>query len=132
MTGNRNPYQRYRQEQVETADQGTLIIMMFDGALKFTRQAKEAINKKDIVGAHKSINRAQDIVVELMCSLDLEAGEVAGNLFRLYDYAYNQLKEANLQKKVEPAEEAEKVLTSLRESWEQVVKGEAQGVSSGT
>lgn len=132
MTGNRNPYQRYRQEQVETADQGTLIIMMFDGALKFTRQAKEAMGNKDVAGAHKSINRAQDIVVELMCSLDLEAGEVAGNLFRLYDYAYNQLKEANLQKKVEPAEEAEKVLTSLRESWEQVVKGEAQGVSSGT
>ena len=132
MARRNNPYRQYQQNQIETADQGALILMMFEGALKFINQAKEAINKKDIVGAHKSINRAQDIVVELMCSLDLEAGEVAGNLFRLYDYTYHQLKEANLQKKVEPAEEAEKVLTSLRESWEQVVKGEAQGVSSGT
>ncbi len=127
-----NPYRQYQQNQIETADQATLILMMYDGALKFIRQAKEAIRNRDIMGAHRSINRAQDVTVELMCSLNTDAGEVATNLFRLYEYAYHQLKEANLQKAEGPAEEAEKVFASLRESWEYLAKGEAENVSAGS
>ena len=87
MFGETNPYKRYQQAQVETANPLDLIIMMYDGTLKFLNQAKMAIEEKKIEPAHNAIQRAHRIIDELNFSLNMEAGgEVAENLRRFYQY----------------------------------------------
>jgi len=113
-----NPYTQYRKVQVETADQRRVIIMLYDGALRFLGGGMSALRRGDLEAAHKNLLRAQDIVCELMASLDLEAGEVAGALYRLYEYSYHLLLQANMKKEIEPLYQVEKMLLELREAWQ--------------
>jgi len=112
------PYALYQKVQVETADRGKLLLMLYDGALRFLKSAGKALHRRDLEGANNSLLRAQDIVTELMASLDLEkGGELAETLFRLYDYIRTLLVEANIRKDVGPLEQVEGMLTELRETW---------------
>ncbi|MFY9446633.1 MAG: flagellar export chaperone FliS [Dethiobacteria bacterium] len=117
-----NPYQRYRANAVETADPGRLILLLYDGALRFINQAEQALERQDLEQAHYKLLRAQDIIAELMGSLDLEQGELAGNLFRLYDYMHYRLIQANIKKSAAPLQEVSAMLKSLRESWQEVCR----------
>ena len=114
-----NAYTQYRKAQVETADQRRVIIMLYDGALRFLGSGMKALQERDLEVAHKNLLRVQDIVFELMASLDLEAGEVAGALYRLYEYSYHLLLQANVKKEIEPLYQVEKILLELREAWQQ-------------
>ena len=116
-----NAYQVYRKTQVSTASQGELLIMLFDGAIKFTGQAKDLIEQKDYEGANQRLIRTQDTVNELISSLNLDTGEIAQNLYQLYRYIYDRLLEANLQKDADPLQEVLHMLTELRDTWRQVV-----------
>ncbi|HOP68860.1 MAG TPA: flagellar export chaperone FliS [Bacillota bacterium] len=117
-----NPYQRYRANAVETADPGRLILLLYDGALRFINQAEQALERQDLEQAHYKLLRAQDIIAELMGSLDLEQGELAVNLFRLYDYMHYRLIQANIKKSAAPLQEVSAMLKSLRESWQEVCR----------
>ncbi|HOB86149.1 MAG TPA: flagellar export chaperone FliS [Bacillota bacterium] len=117
-----NPYQRYRANAVETADPGRLILLLYDGALRFINQAEQALEGQDYEQAHYKLLRAQDIIAELMGSLDLEQGELAVNLFRLYDYMHYRLIQANIKKSAAPLQEVSAMLKSLRESWQEVCR----------
>ena len=76
-----NPYQQYKKNQIETADQGKLIVMLYDGAIKFISRAIELMDRKKVTGEdietiHKNIIRTQDIITELMSSLNMDAGDI--------------------------------------------------------
>ncbi|NLY10217.1 MAG: flagellar export chaperone FliS [Firmicutes bacterium] len=116
-----NPYQAYKKTQVATASPGELLLLLFDGAIRFANQAKHFIEKKDLAAAHDKLCRAQDIVAELMFSLDRDVGEIADNLYQLYDYIFNRLVEANVSKDISIVDECIHFLTDLRDTWRQVV-----------
>lgn len=118
-----NPYQRYFQNQVYTASPERLILMLYDGALKFLKSARAAIPEKDFDKANRCIGRVQDIVTELMVSLDLNQGDVSGNLYVLYDYINNRLIQANLAKDTAMLAEVENMLSTLRDTWREVIVG---------
>ncbi|HOB40327.1 MAG: flagellar export chaperone FliS [Limnochordia bacterium] len=114
-------YQLYRQTQVSTASPGELLLMLFDGAIRFARQAQEHLRQGDLEAANSKLIRVQDIVSELNLSLDLSVGEIAVNLQQLYTYIYDRLVQANIRKDPEIVEEALVLLMELRDTWEQVV-----------
>lgn len=121
-----NPYAKYRKTQIETADQGKLLLMLYDGALRFLGHARQALLEKDLETANNKLVRVQDIVAELMASLDLEAGEVAVSLFRLYEYMHYLLVQANIKKDVGPLDQVESMLAELKDTWKEVL-GLAKG-----
>jgi|SRR5690554_862767 len=112
-----NPYERYRQTQIQTASPLDLIIMMYDGAIRFINQAKKALAEKDFVLANKALQSAQDIINELNISLNPEAGEIAINLRNLYAFINQRLIEANVKKDGEILDGVLQILTTLRSSW---------------
>ena len=93
----------YKAQSVQTASPGKLVLMLFDGYLRFTTAAKQAWEEVDIVKKNEGINnnliRAQNIVTELQSSLDMTVpGDLPGTLYRLYDYVLTNLQQANLSK----------------------------------
>lgn len=112
-----NPYAQYQKTQIETADQVKLLLMLYDGALRFLGRARKALLEKDLEGSNTYLVKVQDIVAELMASLDLEVGEVAVSLFRLYEYMHYLLVQANIKKDAEPLGQVESMLTELRDTW---------------
>lgn len=119
-----NAYQAYRQTQVSTASQGELLIMLFDGAIRFSKQAQAHMNKGQIEEAGIKLIRTQDIINELILSLNLDMGEIAHNLEQLYTYIYDLLVQANIKKDPQSVEEALSLLVELKETWQQVVQQE--------
>lgn len=127
MTTGTNGYQAYRRTQIETAPPEQLILMLYDGAIRFARNGRRALEDGDRQKAHAALTRAQDVISELIGSLDMEAGgELAANLYRLYRYIYQRLVQANVQKSVEPIDEVVRLVGELREGWyEGVIQGKA-------
>ena len=126
----------YKAQSVQTASPGKLVLMLFDGYLRFTTAARNAFDETDMTKKNEGINnnliRAQNIVTELQSSLDMSVpGELPGTLYRLYDYVLHQLQQANLQKKPEPIAEADKVIAELREAWaEMLIQNPTEGGST--
>lgn len=122
-----NPYQQYRTSRVETASPVELVVMLYQGVIRFTQRGILAVEQRDIAKAHESFVRAQAIVVELSSHLDREAGgQIAQNLSALYDFAYRQLIEANCKKSVRPAEEVIAVFRELLPAWQTLAEGAAR------
>ncbi|ADU65473.1 flagellar export chaperone FliS [Desulfurispirillum indicum] len=125
----RDPYSAYKQNEIQGASQGKLIILMYDGAIRFLKQACVYIEKKDINGAHENIMRAENILAELMNTLNMDAGEVADNLLRLYEFMLWHLIQANKDKDQQKVEEVISMLADLRGAWNQIVHGQAGELS---
>ena len=116
-----HPYQNYQTAEVQTADQRRLIVMLYDGAIRFLKKADAKIEAKDFEGAHNYMVRSREIVAELLASLRPEiAGDVGANLKRLYVYIFNRIVEANLLKDQAILAEVIGNLTTLREGWENI------------
>jgi len=113
--------QAYKNVKVSTASEGDLILMLFDGAIRFANQAINCINDSDIAGAHDKLVRAQDIMLELISSLNMDVGEIAQNLYQLYFFINQLLIQANVKKDGDLIQQAIKLLTELREMWHEVV-----------
>jgi len=91
--------QSYQNVQVTTIDRGKLLLMMYDGALKFLGHAKDGLEAKDVQKFARFLSKSQAIIAELMNTLDFErGGEIARDLDRLYDFMLFYLTEANIQK----------------------------------
>lgn len=124
-----NPYvrqaaQQYKNTNVTTASPLTLVLMMYDGAVRFIQQGIAAIEERNYEQANNNLGRAQDIVAALAGALDMRQGEVAENLQRLYDYMQTRLVEGNVRKDAAPLQEVIRLLQELREAWEQIARGE--------
>ena len=105
---------------------GKLVLMLFDGYLRFTTAATRAFDLEDFTKKNEGINnnliRAQNIVTELQSSLDMSVpGDLPGTLYRLYDYVLNNLQQANLKKNKNLIAEADKVISELRDAWAEML-----------
>ena len=121
----------YKQVQIQTANKGQLIVMLYQGAIRFMKKALILLEEKDMEGKGNNLIKAQDIVLELLYALDqqmLDGGnELALNLQRLYLYSYRQLVQANIKTNPKLIEEVVGLMTNLLEAWEEVVSGEESG-----
>jgi len=111
----------YQQQSVMTASQEELLIMLYNGCIRFIKQGMQAIDDKDIPRAHTNIVKAQDIIVEFISTLDMRY-DVAKSLMPLYDYIYRRLVEANVGKDATILNEALGLVTELRDTWTEAAK----------
>ena len=116
----------YKAQSVQTASPGKLVLMLFDGYLRFTAAARKSFDIEDFTKKNEGINnnliRAQNIVTELQSSLDMSVpGDLPGTLYRLYDYVLHNLQQSNLKKDPKPIDEADKVISELREAWAEML-----------
>lgn len=116
-----SPTEVYQRTQVDTASPVRLVVMLYDGAIRFLRQGQAAMQRGDREKQNHYLVRAQRIVTELASSLNMEAGgEIAANLMALYQFMHEQLVLANLQDDVDKVQEVREMMESLREVWSQV------------
>jgi flagellar secretion chaperone FliS len=111
---------RYQQVTVETASQGKLIVMLFNGAVQRAEKAIADIEAKRMDNVHNHLVRAQDIIAELRGALNMEAGEIAENLDRIYEYFQHLLIKANVRKDPEPLRDAIELMTVMRDTWQEL------------
>lgn len=116
------PYSKYFETQVQTAPPENLTLMLYDGVLRFARQAQAHIEEGRPSEAHHALMRAQDILAELMSALDMSAGQISRGLYALYEYANYQLVEANVHKTLQPIKEVLYIMTELRDTWAEAVR----------
>jgi flagellar secretion chaperone FliS len=113
--------QEYQKNAVNGASPLQLVIMLYDGALRFMEAGKHAMGNRELEKQNQSLQRAQKVVMELMSCLDMEkGGEVAANLFALYSFVLNELVSANVEDSAEPIDRSMRIMSQLRESWVQL------------
>lgn len=115
-----NPYAQYRQTAIETATPTRLVVMLYDGAIRFLSAALPEMKARRYDAQSRLIGRAQAIVAHLQSTLNFDAGEVAEYLQTCYVALYDALTDANIHDKPESVEEAIEVLRELREAWIEV------------
>ena len=113
--------QMYQKNAVQTASPAKLTLMLYDGAVKFTNIAIEAIEAGDNEKAHNNIVKAQNIIVEFRSTLDMKY-PVAKDFDVVYDYIYRRLVEANMKKDKDILVEALKYIKTMRDTWREVMK----------
>ena len=112
---------RYREMEIRTATPEMVIVKLYEGALRFIRNAKGAQESGQVALRATNIAKALAIVNELQHSLNLdEGGEIARNLDSLYFYVTDRLLEANVRGTVVPLDEAASVLVTLNEGWVEI------------
>ncbi|OMF35828.1 flagellar export chaperone FliS [Paenibacillus sp. FSL H8-0548] len=124
---------KYLQTTVQTATPQQLLIMLYDGAIRFCRQGIEGIKNGNYSDANTGFLKTQAIINEFIITID-RTSPVAENLLKLYDYFNMRLTEANISKKTEPAEEVLNHLIELKETWYQAAKqfNQSAGQASGS
>lgn len=114
------PYEQYRETQIQTASPGHLLIMLYDGLLRFLKQTRRSIEQGDADAARTAAERAAAILEELVATLNLDAGEIASNLLLLYEFSLTRLLLAQLKGEPELLDGAIQALETLRDAWYQV------------
>ncbi len=127
MTKNNHPWQSYRKVATQTATPGHLVLMLFEGSIGFLERSLEGFKEPELAQRNSTISnniiKAQAIIRELNCRLDMQrGGEVAKNFRRLYDYFHRRLQDANLSKSPQPVEETISFLRVLRDSWAEMLQ----------
>lgn len=122
-----NQYYAYKQASVNTASPSRLLVMLYDGLLRFMDQAVANLEVNKIEHAHKALIRAQDIVLELQSTLDREKSlEVSQNLHDLYLFFNSKLTDANREKNAEYVKDIRKLVQELRDAFAQAERELAQ------
>lgn len=118
-----NPYQKYKNTSIQSASREKLLLMMYEGAIKFNKMAIKAAEDKKIAERCENIGRAFDIVLELNNTLDHKVGgPIAAQLEQLYMYITEQYTKANISGEIRPLQDALKVLENLYEGWKQAIE----------
>lgn len=112
----------YRQNSVQTASPGQLILMLFDGALRFMNRALQGFEQNEVIARNETVHvnlvKAQAIIDELQTSLSHDAGgEFARTMSALYDFMRTQLRAANLRKDSTPVLVVLELLGEIRGAW---------------
>lgn len=112
----------YHVNQVSTVSKQKLILLMYDGAIRFVNQAKEMATRGDIAGRGHYIGKAQKIVDELNGALDCnKGGEVANSLTKVYMELTRLLTDANISGNITSLNSALEMLNGIRSAWDQVI-----------
>ena len=117
-----NGYNAYKTNSINYASKDQLLLMLVDGAVKFSKVAKQAIEKKNIKDAHNAITRTEDIFTELRASLDVRAGDWAKQMFEIYGFINEKLVEANIKKDVQIIDEIIPLIEEIRDIWYEAEK----------
>jgi flagellar protein FliS len=123
-------YQKYKKTSVESASKEKILLMLYEGAIKFTKLAMKACEEKKIADRGMNIGKAYDIIMELNNTLDHKVGgDLAKNLEQLYMFLTDQLTKANIKGDPEPLKHVVKILETLYDGWvkavEKLKKGDA-------
>ncbi|MFS0783683.1 flagellar export chaperone FliS [Bacillus sp. 1P06AnD] len=116
-----NPYKTYEQNSVNTASPAELTLMLYNGCLKFITKAKIAIAKGQFEEKNMNIQKAQNIIRELMVTLNMDV-DVSKNMMTLYDFMMQRLSDANIQNDSAPLDEVEGLVVEFRDTWKQVIQ----------
>jgi flagellar protein FliS len=116
-----NGIETYQHTAVGTQSSGRLVVMLYDGAIKFLKLAIRELQAGNFAAKGQYINRAQDIINELSAVLDMEAGgDVAKNLRALYAFMNRHLRQANIKRDPEMVQEVIKMLEEMNQSWKAI------------
>lgn len=117
-----SPLNQYQNTQVSTSSPEKILLMLYDGAINFTKIALEKLQKGDVGGKGLYIGKAQAIVAELMNTLNHEVGgDISNRLEQLYIYIIDEYIEANLKNSPKALENTLKILTTLRDTWAEAI-----------
>ena len=118
-----NPYARpnaYHEARIMTASPEQLVVMLYDGAGRFLRQAEGSMIDGSWLQASEKLSRAEAIIDELLATLDMDAGEVADRLQSIYVFCKTRLIEARIERDAVRVDQVARLLSELREAWSQV------------
>lgn len=118
-------YGAYQRIQTETSSTGELVVMLYGALVNDLQRAEDGLQSGDVEGAHAALVRAQDIVMELIASLDMDSGELAQELSILYEYLYRRLVQANMEKDGQVVHEVASLVSPLRDAWQAAVRAAA-------
>lgn len=119
----------YRQVQAQASTPLELVLLLYDGALRFMERAREAIARRDIPARRTAISQSMAIVGELQATLDMDrGGEIAFELDRLYAYVLARLMDATLKNDAAAIDDACKVFAALRDGWRTIASQPAAGL----
>ncbi|MDI6799984.1 MAG: flagellar export chaperone FliS [Actinomycetota bacterium] len=114
--------EKYLKNKVETASPESLVTMMYEGAIKFMKVARDALIANDLQKTNHNILRAQKIVSELAFSLDKKrGGDIARNLESIYLHINERMVQANIKKDVKLIEESIELLSQISSAWQEAV-----------
>lgn len=112
---------KYKQNSIMTATPEELTLMLYDGAIKFMNIGKYSIENSELEKAHSSLIRAQDIILELNYSLDMNY-EISKGIRGLYEFVLSKLVDANINKDAKAIDDAIIIVNDMRETWKEVIK----------
>jgi flagellar protein FliS len=110
----------YRQNAVLAASPSKLVVMLYDGARRFLYQAAVAMREEQIATSHYKLRRAEDIIIHLRETLDMEQGEIAEQLSGIYRFCQRHLLKARAERDPQKIEEVSALLGELRDAWSRI------------
>ena len=124
-----NGIQSYRRTKVMTADPRKLVVLCYEGAIDNLKIGKQRIAEEDFEARSKALDKAQDIISELLCSLNSEkGGSIAKGLDSLYNYMLRRIIHAGLKNDVRAIDEVIGMLTELKTAWEEIFFKQDSGI----
>lgn len=119
----------YLSTQVQTTSKGELLIMLYDAAIKFMKQAKIKIREKDYAAKGILISKAIEVIAELAASLNKDkGGELAENLNKLYLFCNTRLLMANLKMDTDKIDEVIKIIEGVSSAYKEIIPKEDSAV----
>lgn len=122
--------QSYQDNSVNTASGPQLTLMLYNGCIRFINQGIKALEKGKHEEKNTNLQKAQDIIRELMITLDPTV-DITKQLMPLYEYIHHRLQEGNIKNDVEAATEALELITDFRDTWKEAMKLEANSYAQG-
>jgi flagellar protein FliS len=118
-----NAYNAYKNNSVNYASKEQLLLMLLDGAVKFSKIGRQAIVDNQVPKAHENIVKTQNIFYELMATLDTtKGGEWAQSLMNIYDFIVRRLTDANIKKDINIINEVIPLIEDVRDTWNEAYK----------
>jgi len=119
--------EQYRRTQVSGMTQKELILMLYNGAIRFLTEAKGAIGEERYDKSCAKLDRARKVVLHLYSTLNMEAGQLANDLAALYSFVVEQICVANAKRETAPVDSCINILSTVKEAWEQLPDQEKSG-----
>ena len=129
-----NRYQAYRQGDINTANRGKIVVMLYSGAITFLNKSKVFMLRQDYENKSKYLQKGLDIIEELNVALDIpRGGEIAKNLRSIYLFLIRYLNEANIENSANKFDRAIQMLDRIKSAFEEITQNpeyaEAQSIS---
>lgn len=119
----KNAYNQYKQNSVNFASKDQLLLMLLDGAVKFAKIGRQALEDKNYSKCNENLKKTQDIFYELIVSLDLtQAGEWGSSLMSVYKFIIDSLVQANIKKDLETLDKTIPLIEEVKTTWNEAYK----------